>query len=125
MKNSIVQYLFSALVLLLSFSPAYSYTVEPSPLTKTETEKQVLRFIVYHQGSFEEVMDSNDAALRTFLAVYDLHVANSFEINDDNKGFTLETNNTTGLSFEEIARELSLIDAVLMVEVAFPSLEES
>jgi len=124
MKKNIAQYLFSVLILLLSISTAYSNTVEPHSPVAVETESQVLRFIVYHQGTFEEVMNSDNAALRNFLAIYDLHVANSFEINEENKGFTLESNNLD-LSFEEVARALSLIDAVLMVEVAQPNMEES
>ena len=124
MKNATLQYLLSALFLCLSLAPIYGNTVIPAPSTNVEQEEQSIRFIVYYQGTFEDLMNNNDSMLRNCLATYDLQVANGFEINEENKGITLETSNMD-VSFEELARELSLIDAVMMVEVAFPSLEET
>lgn len=84
-------------------------------------QDQPLRFIIYYNGNVSAVMNDKDSYLRTFMAIYNLELINTFEVDDVNKGFTLEASKIMELP-NEIAKELSLIDDVLMIEVVHPIL---
>lgn len=87
--------------------------------TPTLVEQEPLRFIIYYNGDISTMMNDNDSYLKTFMAVYNLELVNTFELNEFNKGFTLEAK--TGMkSSNDVAKELSLINNVLMIEVVEP-----
>ena len=71
------------------------------------------------------IMNDNDSYIKTFMDVYDLKLISTFKIDENNSGFTLEAKGV--LEFPtEVAREISLIDNVLMIEVThIPTTKES
>lgn len=97
-----------------------AHTITPSTSSNL-VEQKPLRFIIYYNGDLTEIMKDNDSYLKTFMAVYDLELINTFEIDELNKGFTLESKEMIEFP-NEVARELSLINNVLMVEVVNPDL---
>jgi len=93
---------------------AYTPTVTP---TTVSSEKTTLHFIVYYSGDLSAVMNDKNSYMKTFMDVYNLKLVSTFKIDEDNGGFTLEA--TKELDFpKEVAREISLIDNVLMIEVS-------
>jgi len=93
---------------------AYTPTVTP---TTVSAEKTTLHFIVYYSGDLSAVMNDKNSYMKTFMDVYNLKLVSTFKIDEDNGGFTLEA--TKELDFpKEVAREISLIDNVLMIEVS-------
>jgi hypothetical protein len=94
---------------------AYTPTVTPSTVS---SEKTTLHFIVYYSGDLSAVMNDKDSYIKTFMDVYHLKLVSTFKIDEENGGFTLEA--TEELDFPtEVAKEISLIDNVLMIEVAY------
>jgi hypothetical protein len=95
-------------------------------LTKTTvpTQETTVRFIVYYSGDLSAVMQDKDSYIKTFMEVYDLKLISTFKIDEENSGFTLEAKKTIDFP-TEVAREISLIDNVLMIEVAHVRATES
>lgn len=88
------------------------------------TQETTVRFIVYYSGDLSAVMQDKDSYIKTFMEVYDLKLISTFKIDEENSGFTLEAKKT--LDFPtEVAREMSLIDNVLMIEVSHVPVIES
>ncbi|BDS14848.1 hypothetical protein [Aureispira anguillae] len=113
----VITILFSTLIYGGQIS---AHTIAPSTSSNL-VEQKPLRFIIYYNGDLTEIMKDNDSYLKTFMAVYDLELINTFEIDELNKGFTLESKEMIEFP-NEVARELSLINNVLMVEVVNPDL---
>lgn len=104
-----------SIVLSTTQIKAYTPTVTPSTVS---SEKTTLHFIVYYSGDLSAVMNDKDSYIKTFMDVYHLKLVSTFKIDEENGGFTLEA--TEELDFPtEVAREISLIDNVLMIEVAY------
>jgi hypothetical protein len=99
-------------------------TVIPTSTTIPAEETKV-RFIVYYNGDLSAVMNDKDSYIKTFMDVHNLKLISTFKIDEDNSGFTLEPKEK--LEFPtELARKISLIDNVLMIEVAYiPVVSES
>lgn len=74
-----------------------------------------LRFIVYYNGEAQDIMQDSNGYFKTFLDAYNLEIINTFEIDSDHKGFTLEVKEGT-VNPGELAKELSIIEGVMMVE---------
>ena len=113
----------AALVLLLTCT-AQAQTVEQiasesAPATTTiKTAAQNTRFVVYYMGDPSQELENKDSYLRTFMDVYQLKVVNTFEVTEESKGFTLQA--TEHLDLPNVtAKELSLIDGVIMIEVVY------
>ncbi|MBL4651231.1 MAG: hypothetical protein JKY03_15985 [Aureispira sp.] len=88
------------------------------------TQETTVHFIVYYSGDLSVVMQDKDSYIKTFMEVYDLRLISTFKIDEENSGFTLEAKKT--LDFPtEVAREMSLIDNVLMIEVSHVPVIES
>lgn len=96
---------------IYAYSPIVSSTTVPSP-------KNTLRFIVYYSGDLSSVMNDNDSYMKTFMEVYNLELISTFKIDDINSGFTLEAKEAIDFP-KEVAREMSLINNVLMIELAY------
>lgn len=75
---------------------------------------------VFATGKFDQT--GNDK-LNGLMASYDLSIVKQFAIDDENEGFVLEPNATLDNPIEA-ARELSLVDNVLMVHVKEVPMEE-
>lgn len=82
----------------------------------TTTNQDAFRFVVYYTGELKASLQDSDSYLRSFLASYELDLINTFEIDEFNKGFTVECKNVDE-DPQEIARQLSMLEAVLMVEI--------
>lgn len=88
-------------------------SVTPTTIPAQET---TIRFIVYYSGDLSAVMNDDDSYIKTFMDVYNLKLISTFNIDETNSGFTLEAQEV--LEFPtEVAREMSLISNVLMIEV--------
>jgi hypothetical protein len=95
--------------------PIIASTSTSTPTT-VPAEKTVLRFIVYYSGDLSAVMKDEDSYMKTFMEVYNLKLISTFKIDETNSGFTLEAKE--GIEFPtEVAREMSLINNILMIEV--------
>jgi len=82
----------------------------------TVSVKETIRFIVYYNGDLSIVMNDDDSYIKTFMEVYNLKLISTFKIDEMNNGFTLEAKEF--LEFPtEVAKEMSLIDNILMIEV--------
>lgn len=108
-----------SLVLSVVFSAkginACAPTTTPEPVT-IPTQETKVRFIVYYNGDLSTVMKDKDSYIKTFMDVYNLKLINTFKIDENNSGFTLEPQKTLDFP-REVAREISLIDNVLMIEI--------
>lgn len=112
----VIFFLVLSVVLSAKQANACVPTVTPTSTTTTPQETKV-RFIVYYNGDLSAVMNDKDSYIKTFMDVYDLKLISTFKIDENNSGFTLEPK--TPLDFPtEVAREISLMDNVLMIEVA-------
>lgn len=98
-------------------TPIVSTTITPS-------QETTVRFIVYYSGDLAAVMNDKDSYIKTFMDVYDLKLISTFKIDEENSGFTLEAKKTLE-SPTEVAREISLIDNVLMIEVTHVPVTDS
>ncbi|WMX15400.1 MULTISPECIES: hypothetical protein [unclassified Aureispira] len=116
-----------SLVLSVVFSTTkiYANTPTTTPTTSVSEDKTTLRFIVYYSGDLSPVLNDKDSYMKTFMDVYNLTLISTFKIDETNSGFTLEAKEA--LDFPtEVAREISLITNVLMVEVTrVPTTRES
>lgn len=74
------------------------------------------RFIVYYEGDLTKLMGDKSSYLLSFLEAYSLELINTFEIDENNRGFTLLVKENGSIP-TELARELSMIDGVVMVEI--------
>jgi hypothetical protein len=97
-------------------SACASNLTPPSTSTTVPSEKTTLRFIVYYNGDLSAIMNDKDSYMKTFMDVYDLKLISTFKIDETNSGFTLEAKKVVEFP-TEVAREMSLIDNVLMIEV--------
>lgn len=107
------------LMLFTTMLPTSSYAESFPPAPVVQPEQSNLRFVVYYTGDLEKMMTDNDNYLKTFLETYNFKLVNTFEIDEENKGFTIEIERPV-FSYDFIARELSIIDEVLMVEIVLP-----
>lgn len=82
-----------------------------------------LRFIIYYDGDFENMLQK-DSKLMSFLEAYDLVVINTFEIDKNHKGLTVEDRKGYIIDPQDLAKEISMYDAVLAVEVIQKSPEK-
>lgn len=116
-KFRILVIFFLVLSVVLSTKQINACTPTVTPTTVPTNEKTV-RFIVYYTGDISTVMNDNDSYFKTFMDVYNLKLISTFKIDETNNGFTLEAKDA--LDFPtEVAKEMSLIDEVLMIEVTY------
>ena len=114
MNHSYKVFIMSCVAFLLFFPT--TFTSANTNLTPTTIEQEPLRIIVYFNGDVDEVLKNKNSYLATFLETYNLEMVNTFELNEDNKGFTVEAK----LPISDpllLARELSMIENVIMIEV--------
>ena len=95
---------------------ACASTITPEPTTIIPTQETKIRFIVYYNGDLSTVIKDKDSYIKTFMNVYDLKLISTFKIDEENSGFTLEPQKKLDFP-REVAREISLIDNVLMIEI--------
>lgn len=109
--------IFSLVLSVVLSAKGISAYTPPVTTTTVPAQETKVRFIVYYDGDLSAVMNDKDSYIQTFISVHNLKVISTFEIDENNSGFTLEPQ--TKLEFpKEIAREISLMDNVLMIEVA-------
>ncbi|MFK7798677.1 MAG: hypothetical protein AB8E82_14600 [Aureispira sp.] len=94
-------------------SPADDYII-----STPEKIAQSTRFVVYYTGNTQKDLENPNSYLNTFIDVYELRVVNTFEFGEDAQGFTLQPKELLE-SPNETAKELSLIDGVMMIEVVY------
>lgn len=127
--NSRIPFIFFlVLFVVLSTKQIKAHTPSTRPVvtsTTIPTQETTTRFIVYYSGDLSLVMKDKNSYIKTFMEVYNLKLISSFKIDETNSGFTLEAQEV--LDFPtEVAREMSLIDNVLMIEVRYvPTTRES
>lgn len=94
-------------------SPTDDYII-PTP----EKIAQSTRFVVYYTGNTQKDLENPNSYLNTFIEVYELRIVNTFEFGEEAQGFTLQPQKMLE-SPNETAKELSLIDGVMMIEVVY------
>ena len=105
-----------SLVLSVVLSTKQVSACIPVVTPTTVSAKETIRFIVYYNGDLSTVMNDDDSYIKTFMEVYNLKLISTFKIDEMNNGFTLEAKEF--LEFPtEVAKEMSLIDNILMIEV--------
>ena len=108
--------IFSLVLSVVLSTKQINACVSTPTSTTVPDQKVILRFIVYYSGDLSAVMNDKNSYIKTFMDVYNLKLISSFKIDENNSGFTLETKDALDFPIE-VAREMSLIDNVLMVEV--------
>lgn len=122
MKPTSTFFLATILFFFSFVGSSFALSIDSTSTPTTTVEKNGWRFIVYYSGNLTETINDDDSYLKTFLAVYNLELVNTFQIDESNKGFTVEIKGAMESPPREIAKELSLVDDVLMVEVIHPDL---
>lgn len=84
-------------------------------------EEQFPSFNLIYEGDLEQLM-ADDAALDQLMEKHSLAVTHSFDIDEDYKGLTLQAS-TSLKDATEVAKSLSLLNQVMMVE-ASPTKQE-
>lgn len=107
MNNSTKSLYILVLLLFLSFG----ISAKDAPLTDNP-----LRFVVYYNGDAHQMMQDSNGYFKTFLDAYNLEIVNTFEIDVEHRGFTLEVKEGN-YNANELAKEISVIEGVMMVEV--------
>jgi len=104
----------SLLITFLSYNnlQAESSLFQPIPIENVDS----ISYIVYFEGDIEEALHSDNAYIKTFLEVYELEVHSTFEYEHNIKGFVLYAPKGQYIA-TELAKELSLIEDVYMVEL--------
>lgn len=121
MTRSII---FFTLLMVLSLASTSSLqaqrplAIDETPITTPEKAAQATRFVVYYTGDAAKDLEDSNSYLRTFMDVYELQIVNTFEVGDDSKGFTLQPKYLLD-SPNETAKELSMIDGVMMIEIVY------
>lgn len=77
--------------------------------------QEEVNFIVYFEGDISQALDDHNAYMHTFIEVYELSVESRFD-EKDYKGFVLKAPKGQ-YNLIELAREISMIDEVMMVEL--------
>jgi hypothetical protein len=75
-----------------------------------------ISYIVYFEGDVDEALHSDNAYIKTFIEVYQLELHKTFEYEHNIKGFVLFAPKNQYIA-TELAKELSLIEDVFMVEL--------
>ena len=91
-------------------------TINANVNSNSEDDKNPQHFVVYYDGDLTKLQADKNSYLLSFLEAYDLKLVNTFEIDEHNRGFTLFVENN-GTTPADLARELSMIDGVVMVEI--------
>ncbi len=114
MKYFSKSFAYNLLIILLVSSSVSSFAFSTNPTI--ENEKDPMTYIVYFEGDMEEALNSNDSYMKTFIEVYDLEVLETFELDHGIKGFILVAPKDKYVP-SELAKEISLIKDVFMVEL--------
>lgn len=93
-------------------------SVEETPISTPEKIAKATRFVVYYTGDATKDLEDPNSYIKTFMDVYELQVVNTFEVGKESKGFTLQPKYPLE-SANETAKELSLIDGVMMIEIVY------
>lgn len=112
---------FSIILSLFCVPSLVAQTTNPADNYIIPTSKQIAqstRFVVYYTGNTTKDLENPNSYLNTFMDVYELRVVNTFEFGEDAQGFTLQPKELLE-SPNETAKELSLIDGVMMIEVVY------
>lgn len=116
--------LFSIFLTVLSLTGSATLQAQTAgegveiPVSTAQTVAKATRFVVYYTGDAAKDLEDPNSYLRTFMDVYELQVLNTFETSEESKGFTLQP--TTLLeSANDTAKELSMIDGVMMIEIVY------
>ncbi|MGH1338845.1 MAG: hypothetical protein ACRBFS_22205 [Aureispira sp.] len=113
-----------ALLTILSFvcsselSAQITLPVDETPISTPAKAAQATRFVVYYTGDAAKDLANPNSYLKTFVDVYELQVVNTFEVGKDSQGFTLQPKEPLD-SPNETAKELSLVEGVIMIEVVY------
>lgn len=93
-------------------------SVNEAPVSTPTKAAKATRFVVYYTGDAAKDLANPNSYLKTFIDVYELQVVNMFEVGEDSQGFTLQPKQPLD-SPNETAKELSLVEGVLMIEVVY------
>ena len=121
MVRLIVLLAFSMILSLFCVSNLVAQTASPTEEYLLSTPKKIAqstRFVIYYTGDTQKDLENPNSYLSTFLEVYELKVVNTFEFGEEAQGFTLQPKELLE-SPNETAKELSLIDGVMMIEVVY------
>jgi hypothetical protein len=121
MVRLIVLLTSSVILSLFCASNLLAQTAAPADDYIHSTPKQIAqstRFVVYYTGDTQKDLENPNSYLSTFIEVYELKILNTFEFGEDAQGFTLQPKELLESS-NETAKELSLIDGVMMIEVVY------
>lgn len=105
--------IFSKSLYILVFLLFLSFGISAKDAHLTDNP---LRFVVYYNGDAHQMIQDSNGYFKTFLDAYNLAIVNTFEIDAEHKGFTLEVKEGS-INANELAKELSIIEGVIMVEV--------
>lgn len=110
--------MFSCLVCSADLLAQTTLPTDELPISSPERIAKATRFVVYYVGDASKDLADPNSYLKTFMDVYELKVVNTFEVGKDNKGFTLQPKHPLD-SPNETAKELSMIDGVMMIEIVY------
>lgn len=111
-------FLFLFLVGNINLQAQTTLSVEETPISTPEKVAKATRFVVYYTGDATKDLEDPNSYIKTFMDVYELQVVNTFEVGEDSQGFTLQPKYPLE-SPNETAKELSLIDGVMMIEIVY------
>jgi len=124
MKVNYKYFIITFFALLLGTTSIHannSLLIESSP---KETQSPQ-RFIIYYDGDIDLLVKDQDNYLKSFLDAYNLEIVNTFQIDENNKGFSIITKAEMTISSHHLARELSMLDHVIMVELIDESIKKT
>ena len=113
MKSIALSKLLQTTFLFLCFHFIILANDKIDPPNKINLEE--VNFIVYYAGDVSQALDNHNAYMHTFIEVYELSVQSRFD-EKEFKGFVLKAPKGQ-YDLIELAREISMIDEVMMVEL--------
>jgi len=82
-----------------------------------EEEEKEVTFTIIYNGNLKEMASNDESSFKAILETYGFQMEKPFEIDEENKGIVLVPSSPLASPIE-VGKEISLIDEVLMVEVA-------
>jgi hypothetical protein len=116
-------FIISFFVLLLGVTSISANNNLPIESTLKEVQNPQ-RFVIYYDGDIDLLVKDKDNYLKSFLDAYNLEIVNTFQIDEHNKGFSIITKAELTISSHQLARELSMLDHVIMVQLIDESIKK-
>ncbi|BDS11772.1 hypothetical protein [Aureispira anguillae] len=114
LKTLLIALLFTTFFVTQGFA---SNSFSPPP-----GEQETLQFIIYYEGDILKTMNNKNSVLGTFTEIYELKVVETIKMDEFSERVLLEVGTKVDEPVE-LAKEISLADNVLMVEVLNPVVE--